>query len=195
MNRLTFAAGALAATLLLPTAAVAKGPSGASISGPSLGKPLQIGGNGEATGTALGDLTVEAGFFPAAFEQQPNPMLQGRPRGKLGPKFTIRYLVPGPNGRSDRISQDLYPYARVGAVTYMKPGQPVFGTTTRGGWFAGGSALRRTLVQAGLPARAPRASSGASLAVLAGLGIPGALVLAGAAVFVTLRGRRAGRPA
>jgi hypothetical protein len=186
MNRITLATAALAGTLLLPAAAAAKGPSQASISGGSLGKTIKIGGNGELSGTPLGSVTTEAGFFPAAFGQSPDPMLPTRPSGNLGQKLTIRYVVPGPNGTTFRITQDVYPYARDGAVTYMKPGQPIFDMTTRGGWFRA-YGLKRTLVRQGLPARASGSSSGANIALLAGIGIPGALVLTGAAVFFRRR--------
>jgi hypothetical protein len=192
MTRFSLMLAALAAALLIPAAALAKGPSAASISGPGLGKTLHVRGGGEMQGTALGQLTFSAGFFPAAFGQEPNPMLPGRPSGKLGPKYTIRYLVPG-GGRPGHvqmfhITQDLYPYASGGAVTYMKPGQTIFDFTTRGGWFPGGIALKQTVVQQGFPARAPRASSSnRSLAVL--VGAPLALLLAGGAAFAARRRR------
>src|SRR5438046_10214985 len=159
MTRFTLTLAAFAAALLIPAPALAKGPSDASISGPGLGKTLTIRGDGETQNTALGQLTLNVGFFPAAFGQQPNPMLPGRPSGKLGPKYTIRYLVPGGGEpghvQKFHITQDLYPYAAGGAVTYMKPGQKIFDFTTHGGWFPGGIALKQTLVQNGLPARAP----------------------------------------
>jgi len=186
MNRFTLVPAALAVALLLPAAAAAKGPSEASITGGGLGKTIKIGGNGEMSGTPLGNLTTEAGFFPAAFGQSPDPMLPARPSGNLGQKLTIHYVVPGPNSSTFRITQDVYPYARNGAVTYMKPGQPIFDMTTRGGWFRAWD-LKRTLVRQGLPARAPGGSSGANIALLAGIGIPGALALAGAAIFFRRR--------
>jgi hypothetical protein len=191
MNRFTLALAALAAALLLPGAALAKGPSAATVTGP--GTTLRIAGEGESGGTPLGNLTQYAGFFPAAYSQEPDPMLKSRPQGRLGPKFTIHYVVPGPNSRTYRITQDLYPYAKAGALTYMKPGQPIFDMHTRGGWFPAGDALKQVLVQAGLPKTPPRASSSASLALFAGLGIPGALALLGAAVLVARRRRPADR--
>ncbi len=192
MTRFSLALAALAAALLIPPAALAKGPSDASVSGPGLGKTLSVSGSGETQATALGQLTLNAGFFPGAFGQEPNPMLPGRPHGKLGPKYTIRYLVPGGGepGHVQRfhITQELYPYAAGGAVTYMKPGQQIFDVTTRGGWFRGGSALKQTLVHDGLPARAPKASSSnRNLAVL--LGAPVAVLLAGGAALVARRRR------
>jgi hypothetical protein len=186
MNRFTLVVAALAGALLLPAAAAAKGPSQASISGGGLGKTIKIGGNGELSGTPLGSLTEESGFFPAAVGQSPDPMLPGRPSGNLGPRLTIHYVVPGPNNRTFRIVQDVYPYAHGGAFTYMKPGQPIFDMTTRGGWFRA-YGLKRTLVRQGLPSRAAGGSSGANIALLAGIGIPGVLALAGAAVFFRRR--------
>jgi LPXTG-motif cell wall-anchored protein len=187
MTRFKIALAVLAAALLIPAAALAKGPSEAGISGPGLGKTLKISGP-EAPGSPLMQLAEETGFFPAVFSQEPDPMLPGRPQGALGPKYTIRYVVPGPYGETFHLSQDLYPYAPGGAVTYMKPGQRVFRITTRGGWFRGGDALKQTLVHRGLPARAPKtSSSGRNLAVL--VGAPVVLLLAGAGAFVARRRR------
>ena len=188
MIRFSIVLAVLGAALLLPAAALAKGPSAASITGPGLGNALAIKGDGETQGTALGQLTLNVGFFPAAFGQQPNPMLPGRPSGKLGAKYTIRYLVPGPYSTTFHITQDVYPYAAGGAVSYMKPGQKIFDFTTRGGWFRGGDALKQALVHDGLPARAPKASSsGSNLAFL--VGAPVALLLAGGAALVARRRR------
>jgi hypothetical protein len=186
MNGLKLAPAALAVALLLPATAAAKGPSQASVSGGGLAKAIKISGNGEMEGTPLGNLTMEAGFFPAAFGQSPNPMLPKRPSGNLGQRFTIHYVVPGENNSTFRIVQDVYPYADGGAVTYMKPNQPIFGMATLGGWFRA-YGLKRTLVSQGLPARASDSSSGTNIALLAGIGIPGALALAGAAVFFRRR--------
>ena len=151
MKRLLFVL--FTAALVVP-AAFAKGPSEASISGPGLDKTITLAGMGDSS-----DLTQDAGFFPAVFGQSPDPMLPGKPAGKLGPKFTIRYIVPGGNSTSFRLTQELYPYATGGALTYMKPGQAIFGATTNGGWYRGGDALERTLAKVGLPVTAPRADN------------------------------------
>lgn len=144
------------AALLLPAAALAKGPSEAKIEGPGLDRAVVVKGGGESPGAPLGDLTEAAGFFPAVFNQQPDPMLATRPKGDLGPKYTITYGVPGPNNDFSTVRQDLYPYAEGGPVTYMRPGQPIFETErTRGGWYRASSALTDTLIDAGLPATAP----------------------------------------
>src|SRR5687767_1747900 len=101
----------LAVTVLaLPAAAIAKGPDEATITGPGLDKAITIKGL-EEPGSPLMAFADAAGFFPAAFDQQPSPMLPGRPKGDLGPKYRIDYNVPGPDGENFAITQDLYPYA------------------------------------------------------------------------------------
>jgi hypothetical protein len=188
MNRSMLVLAALAVGLLLPTAAAAKGPSEASISGGGLAKTIKISGNGETEATPLGRLTMEAGFFPAAFGQSPDPMLPTRPKGNLGPRLIIRYVVPGEGNQTFHVTQAVYPYAKGGALTYMKPNQPIFGMGTIGGWYRA-YGLKRTLVAQGVAARAPGSSSGSNFALLAGLGIPGALALGGAAVFFRRKAR------
>jgi hypothetical protein len=179
MKRLAFVM--LAAAALAP-AALAKGPSAATITGPGLDHALSVKGT-EMSGR-LGDLTQYSGFFPAAFGQQPSPMLHRRP-ANLGPRYTIHYVVPG--GQIYRLTQDLYPYARGGAATYMKPDQSIFGTATWGGWYRGGADLKRTLVAAGLPRTAPSSGSSSGSALLLGIGVPGVVLLTGTAVLVARR--------
>jgi hypothetical protein len=192
MIRLPLVLVCAAGALVLTATATAKGPSSASISGPGLDKTLVITGNGEFSGTLLGTLTEETGFFPAVFGQQPNPMLAHRPAGSLGPRLTIHYVVPAGASQTYGITQDAYPYARGGAVTYMRPGQPIFGTTSGGGWYRA-HGLKQTLVRKGLPRTASGGSSSANLALVAGIGIPGALAVLGAAGFLATRRRRASR--
>jgi hypothetical protein len=71
------------AALVLPAGAFAKGPSKASITGPN-GRTVEFSANGEEPGTPAGDLAQFAGFFPAVFGQEPDPMLRGRPTSCLG---------------------------------------------------------------------------------------------------------------
>ena len=148
--------------LVLPTAALAKGPDEAKITGPGLAKAIVITGP-EEEGSALMTFADAAGFFPGAFGQQPNTMLPGRPKGDLGPRYTVEYNVPGGEGESWTLKQDLYPYALPAAVTYMKEGQEIFDMTSQGGWWSD-STLKDQLVARGLPktaasAEATRASS------------------------------------
>ncbi len=168
------------AALAFPATALAKGPSEASLKGPGLDKAIAFAGT-EEPGTPLGDLTQFAGFFPAAFGQEPNPMLPSRPKGDLGPKYEIEYTVPGPEGEVFQISQDVYPYAEPDAVTYMAPRQDIFHNPdgTLGGWYQSPE-LRAFLVKSGLPKAAPPvepSSAGFSSGRL-GAGIGGALLLA-----------------
>lgn len=151
MRRLVFLA--VVGTLAVATTAQAKGPIAATIDGPGTGGGISLGGNGEpGSGAPLGNLSDQAGLFPAAFGQTPDPMLAGRPKGDLGPRYMITYRLPGPNGEESSIRQDLYPYAAGGPLTYTRPGQRFFGTeSTRGGWYRGTAGLTQTLVKAGLP--------------------------------------------
>jgi hypothetical protein len=146
-----------AAALAFPGAAAAKGPSVASIDGPGSGG-IDIGGS-LAPGSPLAELSERAGFSPAVFRQTPDPMRADRPSGDLGPKYTITYTVPGPEGETFVLKQDAYPYATPVPVTYMRPGQKVFRIKTRGGWFVADPSLKATLVAAGLPVNAPSGSA------------------------------------
>jgi hypothetical protein len=184
------------AALAVPAVALAKGPTAATIDGP--GGPdggISITGYGEEAGTALGDLSMQAGLIPALFGQEPSPMLPSRPKGDLGPKYTITYTVPGPNNDVFTIRQDVYPYADPLPVTYTKPGQKLFeGMETRGGWFPAGLELKETLVSAGLPATpaAAGSSDGWSVPTFAVGLLAAMLVLAGATAVLF---RRRARPA
>jgi hypothetical protein len=185
MKRLILAAAL--AGLLVPAAALAKEPSVASISGPGFDKTLRAPQNDAFTSTQLGRLTDATGFFPAAVGQSPDPMLPGRPAGSLGQRYTIVWTVPVP-GHTHRVRQDLYPYANGGALTYMKPGQPIYEMRTVGGWYRA-YGLKETLVGLGLPAARPaQDAKGSSYALFAGIGIPGALALTGA-FFLVRRSR------
>jgi hypothetical protein len=191
MKRLVFVLAAL--MLTLPTVAFAKGPSDASVNGPGTGGGLKINGDGESAGTQLGNLTEQAGFFPATFGQQPDPMLQARPKGDLGPKYRIKYTVPGPDNKTFYIEQDLYPYANP-PVTYTAPGQAIFYGTSRGGWYVAPQDLKNTLVSAGLPKAAPSGSSSGSSFFSGGLIslLAAALLLVtGTAVILARRARPA----
>lgn len=154
MRRYLIAAALVA--LALPTLAAAKGPASASISGPGLEGTLVVTGDGEMPGTTLGTLAMSSGFFPQLFGQRPDPTLVARPRGTLGPRYTVVYVVPGPNGIRSRIVQHLYPYAKPVVLTYMKPRQRFWeGNLAHGGWYRASGGLKRMLVRAGLPVRAP----------------------------------------
>jgi len=146
-----------ALALAVPAAALAKGASEATIEGPGLGGTVTIPGNGEDGGmTSLGTIADLAGFFPAVFFQNPDPMLAKQPKGALGPRYTVRYVMPGPDGIASVIRQDVYPYATPSPVTYTKPGQPFWsGQHTFGGWYVTTTELKQVLQEIGLPETAP----------------------------------------
>jgi hypothetical protein len=146
---------AVVGALALPTSAAAKGPSAASIDGPGTGGGINISGDGESPGTQLGNLAMQAGLPDALFQSVPNPMQATRPKGDLGPKYTITWTLPGPDGGTDYVKQDVYPYADP-PVTYVKPGVKFFvDMETRGGWYVAKPTLKDALVKAGLPKTAP----------------------------------------
>jgi hypothetical protein len=179
---------AVASIVLLPTAAFGKGASEATISGPGLEEPIVLAGEGQAGGELLMAIADEAGFFPAVFSQIPDPMLDERPAGTLGPKYTVTYVMPGPNGEEDTLVQDLYPYASPSLVSYVEPGQPFWTTEeTRGGWYVASAELKDLLVTAGLPESPPADGAGPSdspwtvlgpIAVLIAVVVVGALGIA-----------------
>jgi len=183
-----------ALALGMPAAALAKGPSAASIDGPGTGGGIEVTGS-LAPGSPLAELSERSGFFPSVFRRTPDPMRDGHSRGDLGPKYTITYTVPGPEGETFVLHQDVYPYATPSPITYMEPGQKVYRIETRGGWFVAGPRFKDTLVSAGLPRIAPSGSSSGDgsfsstglLGALAGT----ALLLAAAAAIVL---RRRARP-
>jgi len=187
MIRLALAAAV--AALVIPALASAKEPSQASISGPGFSKTILPTSGNEWGETPLALLTDLSGFFPSAVGQSPDPMLHRKPTA-LGPKYTIVWTVPGPPGPvTHRVRQDLYPYARGGAVTYTKPGQPIFEGTTQGGWYRSPE-LKNTLIAMGLPKVAPSSSGGVDAALIAGLAAGAAVLAAGALFCWRHRGQR-----
>jgi len=187
MIRLALAAAV--AALVIPALASGKEPSQASISGPGFSKTILPTSGNEWGETPFALLTDLSGFFPSAVGQSPDPMLHRKPTA-LGPKYTIVWTVPGPPGPvTHRVRQDLYPYARGGAVTYTKPGQPIFEGTTQGGWYRRPE-LKNTLIAMGLPKVAPSSSGGVDAALIAGLAAGAAVLAAGALFWWRHRGQR-----
>jgi hypothetical protein len=196
MRRVVYTAFAVVlAAALIPTAALAKGASEATIVGPGLSGPIELSASGGAeTIGELGYIAMSAGFFPAVFAQTPDPMLDERPAGSLGPRYTVTYVMPGPGNQRNELVQDIYPYAQPDPVTYTQPRQRYWTTEqTRGGWYvATREPLKEQLVAAGLPATAPAVGGGD------GDGFPWVVIgviaaiagLVGAAVFATLHGPR-----
>ena len=83
------------------------------------------------------------GFFPQMYGQTPDPTLRAQPKGTLGQRYTIVYVVPGPNGIKSRVVQSVYPYAKPVPLTYMRPGQTFWGSErAHGGWFVASADLK-----------------------------------------------------
>ena len=140
---------------LVVAGALAKGASQATITGPGLDRALRLPGEGRPGGERLMRIAEAAGFFAAVFPRTPDPMRSTRPRGVLGPKYVVRYVMPGPNNELDTIVQAVYPFANPSPLSYTRPGQRFWTTEqTRGGWYVATRSLRRLLVAAGVPSRA-----------------------------------------
>jgi hypothetical protein len=153
---------ALAVLLLaVPTAAQAKGATSATISGGGPGGlpggPITLRGDGEpGSGTDLANLAEAAGLFALAFQADPGGVLPEAPTDRLGPRYTITWSMPDPDGGpNDQVREHLYPYAAGGPVTFMPADQPIMETTTTPGWFKAPATLRQQLISMGLPNRPP----------------------------------------
>jgi hypothetical protein len=164
MKPRVLAVAALAALLLaIPTAAQAKGATAATISGGGPGGlpggPITLKGDGEpGSSTGLGMLAQGSGLYTVVFGDDPNAVLKAAPTDRLGPRYTITWTFPDPNGGKDRkVIQHVYPYAAGGPATFTPAGQPVLDMTTRGGWYQGFDAFRAQLIDLGLPNRQPLA--------------------------------------
>jgi hypothetical protein len=147
----------------VPTAAQAKGASAATISGGGPGGlpggPIDLKGDGEpGSGTDLSNLAEAAGVFALLFEDGPGGELATAPAGERGPRYSITWTFPNGDGGEDKVRQSVWPYAAGGPVAFMAAGQPVLGTTTKGGWYRATDTLRQTLVALGLPDRQPLAT-------------------------------------
>ena len=148
----------------VPTAAQAKGASAATISGGGSGGlpggPIDLAGDGEpGSGTDLANLAEAAGVFALLWEDGQSGAVDAAPAatGERGPRYTITWTFPNGAGGEDKVRQSVWPYAAGGPITYMRPGQPVLDSTTKGGWYRSADNLRQTLITLGLPDRPPLA--------------------------------------
>ena len=137
------------------------------------------------------DFAEAAGFFPAAFGQTPVVTTSTRPKGDLGPKYSIEYAVPNGGVKPDRSTRISIRTRKPGAWTYMPAGQPIFDMKTHGGWFTDPRA-EGDFVARGLPKSPPGATStSAALRRILSTGKIGAVLLVlfgiGAAAVLTRR--------
>jgi hypothetical protein len=146
---------------VVPTAAQAKGATGATISGGGSGGlpggPINLKGDGEpGSGTNLANLAQAAGVWALLFEDGPGGELASAPASaNRGPRYTITWIFPNGAGTEDKVRQSVWPYAAGGPLTFMASGQPVLDATTKGGWFQAADNLRQSLIALGLPSREP----------------------------------------
>jgi hypothetical protein len=191
---LVAAAAALGAAAFAGNAA-AKGPSEATISGPGLASSIVLRGDAESsTSTNFSIIVQESGFFATVFGgQSPDPRLKTAPKGNLGPRYSVVYAVPGPNGTASKLRAELYPYVKPWPIAHMAAGQRFWGRqSTKGGWVRGNARLRSALIAVGLPAKAPDSSSRLSVGAWAGIASAGALALLALGSAVSLRRPRRG---
>ncbi|HKO75492.1 MAG TPA: hypothetical protein VJU01_09285 [Gaiellaceae bacterium] len=161
--------------LALPATAAAKGPSRAAIAGPGT-TTIRISG-AEGSSTPFWRFVGATGWFEAAWGS-PSHLPQEQPQAELGPRFTITWRVPS----SSNLLQDVYPYAKPSPLTYMPPGQRLYGTPVKGGWYAGGARLEKVLLRIGVPAVPPASATSAASPAPDGIAAAAALfALAGAA--------------
>jgi len=143
---------------LVPGPAHAKGVKDASLTGPGLDQPIEVGAGGH-TGKPTAepranDLAEQAGLYDGLYGSTTGRLAPDPPPGDLGPRYVATYrLYAGEEVETVEARQELYPFAEGGAVTYTLPGQRPFGTEepSPGGWFAAGAALTDLLVAAGVP--------------------------------------------
>jgi hypothetical protein len=196
MSKLTTLVALAVLALLLPTAAVGKGPREGTVSGPGLDGPIQLTGLGEpgSSGT-LGRVVEHGGLFAALGGSEWGTLLAEQPNGDLGPRYTATFVMRDRAARAVR--QHLYPYAQPSPVTFTPPGQKPFGTAEMGGgWFVADERLKAALVDAGLPATAPATPSDGTLDVprpLLAAAAAALLALAGAALLARRRPQAATR--
>ena len=187
--------------LLIPSTAYAKGPGHATISGPGLATPIELGSASQFS-TKASQLAIESGVW--ALQDTPlNSRVSGaRPAGDLGPRYDMTFDM-----ETGSFRQQLYPFAVGGPVTYAVPGQVVFEQRWKGGWYKADARLRRLLVATGVPTPVPAPvkvatvdtpattstkASGVPLSLLVGI----AIVVIGATVIIraarSARRRRSG---
>jgi hypothetical protein len=188
--------GVLASGLVvIPFAPVhAKGPIGATVSGPGVETPIHVDFD-EAPGQTVSHLAEVTGFYGATLGMSPDVnRLESAPAGDLGPRYDAVYRF----GVDSLVRQQLYPFAQPVAVTYTRPGQRIFvGEETNGGWYRA-PGLKPMLLAFGIPATPPEvpqplptSSSRSSFPVVPVIAGVGALALGTVVlVLLTFRARK-----
>jgi hypothetical protein len=135
--------------------AQAKGPSGATLTGPGIGEPVELAMSWERD-----SIVEDTGLMYALWAHEPDPMLDRAPAVSLGSRYAITWEVPGPDGRIDVVVQDFYPYADGGPLLYTEPGTAFTdGQRAHGGWYRAPNRLLTTVHDLGVPEPAATAKA------------------------------------
>jgi hypothetical protein len=153
--RLLFAGLVAISTVVVAGPASAKASlAEANITGPGLGVGMRIEAP-ETEGLWESGIDVASGLDDTRAESVEE---FGLTRADLGPRYLVTYRF---HGSDDLIRQDLYPYAKGGAVTYTPPGQELnvgINMSITAGWYQSSLGFFHYLVDHGLPEMNPVAS-------------------------------------
>jgi hypothetical protein len=142
----------------------AKGAQGATITGPHIPGSLVVGnGSQRPAPVNVNDLAAASGTFSAMSSREPSPVKQQRPRGVLGPRYRIVYRMYTGADELSPIRQDVFPFARVGFVSYTPPGQRAFHRAVASGWYT--AAVQQELDEGGM-------TSAAATSLFVSAGVP-----------------------
>jgi hypothetical protein len=154
MRRGIVLAGVLALAMLVMGPAWAKGPTGATITGPGIDEPIELEGDGELqAGSEFSRFVETAGFWQLVYDVEPPVLAGGQvlsdPPADLGARYTITWHLGG-----DSVATDLYPEAAGGPVLHLAAQRLEFmDHDAREQWFAAAPALLTMLDDYGVPFR------------------------------------------
>ena len=135
-----------AASVLVPTAASAKGgPTLVVVDGPGLDEPIRLPGPAatELPTMLIGMLGVDGSQSGAA------------PTERLGPRYVATFSFMGPSADEERrIRKQLYPFADGGPLVHTPRRQTLGGEQVAAGWQRADDRLDSFLVSLGVPAPA-----------------------------------------
>ncbi|MFQ5966658.1 MAG: hypothetical protein ACE5MI_03485 [Acidimicrobiia bacterium] len=132
----------------------AKGPEGATITGPGIGEPIVIGGSGEfSNGSEFSKFIEATGFWHLVFgaegiRSEMGETVAAPPSTDLGPAYVVTWHL-----LRNRIEANVYPRADGGPLIFVEPGITIedFETETVGGWFAAEPTLLDLMASYGVP--------------------------------------------
>lgn len=132
----------------------AKGPEGASITGPGISDPIVIEGVGEfSNGSEFSQFVEATGFWNLVFGADSTGSRFGEvttapSTEDLGPSYIITWHL-----LDNRIPARVYPEAEGGPLVHLESGIPLvdFDTETLGGWFAAQPILLKLMSNYGVP--------------------------------------------